>query len=93
MVDYWLNIEEAPGYEVSNTGKVRNIKTHRVLKPYLDRPNGYERVELNGKHHYVHKLVANRFFASDVDKTKKVVHIDGNKRNNFLANLEIRDRK
>ncbi len=93
MVDFWLDIKEAPGYEVSNTGKVRNSKTHRVLKPHLDRAGGYERVDLNGKHQYVHKLVANRFFACGADNTKKVIHTDGNKRNNFVGNLQIKDRK
>ncbi len=32
-MEEWRTIVEFPTYEVSNTGKVRNAKTGRVLKP------------------------------------------------------------
>lgn len=33
MEEFWRTIEEAPNYEISDMGNVRNKKTGRVLKP------------------------------------------------------------
>lgn len=83
----WLDIKDAPGYEVSSDGWVRNTKTGRVLKTHLNREGGYERVNIGGKHRYVHKLVADRFYDDDGGDTF-IRHLDGNKRNNHVSNLE-----
>lgn len=86
----WMTVKGLPNYEVSNEGRVRNRRTMRVLKPYLNRPGGYPRVSLNdGKEYYVHTLVANNFYARGVHKGDIVLHSDGNKLNNHVSNLEI----
>lgn len=85
----WLDIREAPGYEISNEGLVRNSHTGRILKTYLDRPNGYEKVKINGQHRYIHKLVAERFYDCNDNNDYIIKHIDGNKRRNYVSNLEI----
>lgn len=85
----WLDIREAPGYEISNEGLVRNSHTGRILKTYLDRPNGYEKVKINGKNKYIHKLVAERFYDCNDNNNYIIKHIDGNKRRNYVSNLEI----
>ena len=41
MSEQWQTIEEFPDYSVSNTGKIRNNKTGRILKPYI--LNGYKK--------------------------------------------------
>lgn len=85
----WLDIENFPNYEVSSDGKVRNKKTGRILKPQLVK--GYERVVLSKgnvtKPATVHRLVAGTFFDGDHEGLH-VNHIDGNKTNNFIGNLE-----
>lgn len=91
-VEYWMTIKDNQNYEVSNLGRVRNANTLRILKTHLNRKDGYHRVNLDGKHKYVHRLVADTFF--DGDHTGfDVNHIDGDKNNNCLGNLEWCTRK
>jgi len=45
-MSYWIDAKNFEGYEVSNDGFVRNKKTRRILKPYLNRKGGYERVDI-----------------------------------------------
>ena len=85
----WLNVKGEPGYQVSSDGEIKNIKSGRILKTHLNRPGGVKRVTMNGKHKYVHRVVADTFFAVGVEKSSKVVHIDGNNLNNKVSNLQI----
>lgn len=79
-------------YEITRDGRVisHKKKIPRELKPYLDR-DGYKRVTLtiNGrtKHYSVHRLVALTYLVNEYNKPE-VNHIDGNKLNNSLENLE-----
>lgn len=91
----WMVISEYPNYEVSSQGKVRNRKTGRVLKNVIN-TRGYEQVYLYHNHEMralrVHRLVADAFF--DGDHTGlDVNHINGNKLDNFIGNLEWCTRK
>ena len=87
-------------YEVSNTGLIRaNYLTipPKVLNTKISKNNGYEMISFTylgkSKTFTIHSLVA-RAFIGDYDGTLKVVnHIDGNKLNNHISNLEIIDRK
>ena len=77
-------------YEVSNFGRVRNVATKQILKPQID-AKGYERVRLSYHNKRasakVHRLVAVAFI-SNPDQKPQVNHIDGNKKNNAVDNLE-----
>ena len=70
-------------------GRVDNRKG-KQLKPSIDK-YGYEKVTLtqNGKRKTftVHKLVAMTYLPNPKNKTT-INHIDGNKRNNNVTNLE-----
>ena len=84
----WASIDGYRNYEVSWWGRVRNIKTARILKAGAAR--GYLFVGLcrNGvrKTHYIHKLVAREWVPNPDDK-RCVDHIDGNRTNNHYENL------
>lgn len=82
-------------YAVSNLGHIKSFNyrgtgKERVLKPIVSN-NGYETVifyiNSKAKRLYVHRLVAIEFL-NNPDNLKEVNHIDGNKRNNNVNNLE-----
>jgi hypothetical protein len=89
MTEIWKNIEGYNNYEVSNTGKIRNIKLNKELK--LSSNTGYFYIFLSEnnkrKKGYIHRLVANSFLEKTDDKLV-VNHKDGNKQNNSVENLE-----
>ena len=45
IYENWRTVSEFPNYQVSNIGRVMNIKTNRILKPCIDR-NGYRHTNL-----------------------------------------------
>lgn len=71
---YWLVYED---------GKIYSLKTNKFLKPGLS-SNGYMNVFLD-KQRTVHRVVVEAFLG---ESNLQVDHIDGNKLNNNLENLE-----
>ena len=69
---------------------INTIRKGKVLSPRLSQ-DGYEKVSLTKdkkpNNLFVHRLVAKAFISND-DDCKEVNHIDGNKRNNEVSNLE-----
>lgn len=95
-MEEWRPVEGYEGYyEVSNTGRVRSLNYNhtgkpRDLKPKIDR-YGYKVVHIHRgkthKHLTVHRLVAIAFLPRR-DGCNQVNHIDCNKQNNHVDNLE-----
>lgn len=84
--------KDVPGYEgiyqVSNHGRIVNIKTERVIKPIPSRRFAYHYVSLCNmgcKRFRIHRLVLSAFRG---DSSLSVNHKDFNRGNNQLANLE-----
>jgi hypothetical protein len=63
----------------------------RVLKPHVT-PKGYLRLQLKkdglAKNHQVHRLVATAFLGAPQGRRDQVNHLNGDKQDNYLGNLE-----
>lgn len=89
--ELWVKIKDYPNYMISSLGRVRNIRTKRLLKACVSN-NGYLEVSLwknnRGKTTLIHRLVYSNF-KQDYNLDNYVInHIDGNKLNNKIDNLE-----
>ena len=77
-------------YGITSCGRVYSYRTKKFLKPWDD-GRGYLCVNLskNGKwkHYKIHRLVADAYLPNP-DNLPQVNHIDENKTNNALPNLE-----
>ena len=92
MKEIWKDILNYEGlYEISNLGKIRNIKSKRVLK-LTKSHNGYLKTNLSKKGKlktvFIHRLVAEAFIPNP-NNLPQVNHKDGNKENNNVFNLEF----
>ena len=99
MQEIWKDIKGYEGlYQVSSKGKVKSLIFHngtneRILKPRINR-GGYLQVQLykggekRGKTFTIHHLVAKEFLTNTDITYNQVNHIDGNKLNNRVYNLQ-----
>lgn len=87
-MEQWKKIRGCPNYEVSNHGRVKS--KYRILKQTINR-DGYLYVGMSinkkSKTFKVHLLVLENFICSRPEN-KCANHIDGNKLNNHIDNLE-----
>ena len=83
-----INIEgkNTQGYFISSLGRFRN-KKGVIMKDYKPHHSGYIYLRVNIDKYALHRLVAQTFIPNLEDKPF-VNHIDGNKTNNAVNNLE-----
>lgn len=98
--EIWKDVVGYEGqYQVSSLGRVKSLKLysqthHRILRQ-SHTGNGYLTVKLNNrgiKNIRVHRLVAMHFIPNPKNLSE-INHIDEDKNNNIVANLEWCDRK
>jgi hypothetical protein len=103
MIEIWKDISGYEGfYKVSNMGRVKSLSRIvnnnggiKVIRETIlktsSKNNWYHYVKLSinnvGKVYRVHRLVAETFIPNPENK-RTVNHIDGNKENNLITNLE-----
>lgn len=100
-MEIWNPVVNYEGlYEVSNLGNIKRIKgghgsvIGRILKPYFNKVTGYCYIVLSKNciqiQYAIHRLVAQSFLGLS---ELTVNHIDGDKTNNKLTNLEYLSNK
>jgi hypothetical protein len=95
----WKEISNIKGYYVSSFGRIfaperiskhkKGTTTHKSYVSTVDTSlKDYHRIRLlDGKFYTVHRLVAKEFIPN-LENKPCINHIDGNKRNNNISNLE-----
>lgn len=89
----WRTIKGYEGkYEVSNLGRVRSLnynnqKGNIKVRPSLPHKAGYRQIKLGNESKLIHRLVAEAFIPNP-DNKPCVNHLDEDKTNNIVDNLE-----
>jgi hypothetical protein len=81
-----MNNTEFDNYFVSNLGRFKNSKGV-IMTNYKPHHSGYIYVRVNRDKYGLHRLVASTFI-DNIENKPVVNHIDGNKTNNSVTNLE-----
>ena len=93
--EMWLPVPDTNNsYHVSNYGRVKSFVINKVEGKLLNPTfrNGSKRVEIVTENYkreeFVHKLVAKAWISKPSDYHNYVIHLDGNRKNNHVSNLE-----
>ena len=87
-----VRLTDYPNYSIYEDGRLYSHKTKRFIKQFLNR-GGYMILNLSRPgekpiSHRVHRIVAENFLGQAPEDKSDVNHIDGNKSNNHVSNLE-----
>jgi hypothetical protein len=88
VIEFWVTLKQDKDYEINDlTLEIRCIETKREV--CITNKIGYTKVGLGGKTYSYHRLVAEMFVYNPDPLTRtNVDHIDRNKHNNTIENLQ-----
>lgn len=87
MNEYTI-IKKYPTHEINRKGAVRRVNGRILVQTKTEK--GYLRVVISGKALRVHRLVAETFIPNE-NNLPEINHLDGDKSNNSVENLEWSD--
>lgn len=82
----WKKVPELPQIKVSSLGRVKI--NGKLITPKINH-SGYFVIETEDRYYFVHRLVAKAFLKENLSQYETVDHLDSNRRNNAITNLEI----
>ena len=99
LKEKWAPFPGVEGYYISSLGRVYGKKSGRMLKTAKNN-KGYTRVKIRGKQHFIHIKLVEAFgdkngkripaaYESLLQNGMSIDHLDRDKDNNTLANLEL----
>lgn len=84
----WKKYAKASDFSVSDDGRIRSHKRKKTIELKAGvNSRGYPCVAINGISKCVHRLVAETYIPNP-ENHREINHIDGNKMNNHVSNLE-----
>lgn len=90
-MELFKTIQEFPKYQISNLGNIKNSKGELLVIGKRQSNSGYIQVRLckDGKYYYryLHRLMAETFIPNP-NNYRTINHINGNKMDNRISNLE-----
>lgn len=87
-MEVWITLKENNDCEVSNYGNFKNngrISESGIVNDYI---KANYKTESGRKSEGIHRLVY-RYFKGEIPNGMVINHLDGNKRNNHIDNLEL----
>jgi hypothetical protein len=89
VIEFWIPLKQDRDYEINDVSlKIRHIETKIEVRLYNHNYN-YIQVYVGGKNYYYHRLIAEMFVYNPDPLTRTYVdHIDRNKHNNIIENLQ-----
>ena len=94
IINKLFTLVEYPNYIIYPNGDIFSIKNNKFLKPRYDK-DGYKRVSIRNVLTHkldtvkIHQLVAMCFLGYKRNSNVVVDHIDNDKQNNYLHNLQV----
>ena len=85
----WERWKKVPDLEYVKVSSLGNVKVNgKLVRPKVNN-TGYFVVEMEDKIYLVHRLIAKAFLKHNLERYETIDHIDSNKRNNAVSNLEV----
>lgn len=80
-------------YLVNKLGQIYSVKRKRILTPYNDNNKGYLHIDLGRVTYKAHRVILQTFKPIVDFKKRQVNHINNDKKDNRLENLEWSDQR
>ena len=86
--EQWVDCYLTNEYEVSNMGRIRDKKSHRIYQGFTDTKKGYQQISIKDKTYFAHRVILQSWLPKENLSEWTVEHKNGIRSDNRLENLE-----